>query len=90
VQRVRALQADADVTTGIGCMWSLLTCQTRPRPLTPRPLSQRPPTVSTICSSKEARRCQRLHAVFTAPNDDECLAQGMPSSITMTATIRCS
>jgi hypothetical protein len=76
----RAPQADADVTTAIGS--HVVAADMRKNqiyvPIRSTTFPANPPTVSTICSSKGGVDANGCIAVFTAPNDDECLAQGMP------------
>jgi len=73
-------QPDADVSTAIGShvvAADMLRNQIYV-PIRSTAFPANPPTVSTICSSKGGNDADGCIAVFTAPNDDRCLAQGMP------------
>jgi len=73
-------QLDADVTTAIGShvvAADMLRNQIYV-PIRSTAFPATPPTVSTICSSKGGDDAAGCIAVFTAPNDDKCLAHGMP------------
>jgi hypothetical protein len=73
-------QPDADVTTAIGSHVVAADMQRNEIyvPIRSTTFPANPPTVSTICSSKGGVDANGCIAVFTAPKDDECLAQGMP------------
>jgi hypothetical protein len=73
-------QADADVTTAIGShvvAADMLRNQIYV-PIRSTAFPATPATVSTLCSSKGGDDAAGCIAVFTAANDDKCLAQGMP------------
>src|SRR5215475_6729392 len=76
----KAPQADVDVTTAIGShvvAADMLRNQIYV-PIRSTAFPANPPTVSTICSSMGGDDTKGCIAVFHAPNDDQCLAQGMP------------